>query len=179
MAAVAGGDRGCFERLYALYERRVLQYARSFLRDRATAEEVVIDTMLSVWESASRFQGTARVSTWIFGIARHKALDAARRVARSADIVPLDEAGAVPAAEPGPEVLAGQVVTGRLVQAALECLSPEQREILWLAFYEDLPYSEIASLLGIPVNTVKTRVFYAKQKLQGVLMRPTPMERVS
>ena len=54
---------------------------------------------------------------------------------------------------------------------ALEQLSPEHREVLYLAFYQEMPYQDIASLLNIPVNTVKTRVFYAKQQLKQVLLR--------
>jgi RNA polymerase sigma-70 factor (ECF subfamily) len=162
--------------LYSLYERRVFQYLRTFVRDASTAEELVVDTMLAVWNGARRFSGTSRVSTWIFGIARHKALDAVRRHARSGSHVPLEDAAETPASGPGPEDWAQQRSLEGVMQQAFATLSAEHREILYLAFYEDLPYQEIAALLSLPLNTVKTRVYYAKLKLKGQLERHTPSE---
>ena len=176
VSAVAAADRACFERLYSLYERRVFQYLRTFVRDASTAEELVVDTMLAVWNGARRFSGTSRVSTWIFGIARHKALDAVRRHARSGSHVPLEDAAETEAGGPGPEDWAQQRSLEGVMQQAFGTLSAEHREILHLAFYEDLPYQEIAALLSLPLNTVKTRVYYAKLKLKGQLERHTPSE---
>lgn len=176
VAAVAVSNRVSFEQLYALYERRVFQYVLTIVRDVATAEEVVIDTMFAVWDGAARFSQSSRVSTWIFGIARHKALDAVRRARRGARRVSIEEAAEVPAAEPGPEDVTHQRTLETTLDGAIRELSPEHREVLHLAFFEDLPYEEIARLLAVPVNTVKTRVYYAKQKLKAGMERLTPME---
>ncbi len=182
LAAVGAGDTACFERLYAAYERRVLQYARTIVRDIGTAEEVVVDTMLAVWDGARRFNRTSRVSTWIFGIARHKALDAVRRSGRGSRAgkhVALQEAAEVASEEPTPESAADKSSVRAALEVAFEGLSPEHREILYLAFFEDLPYEEIANLLSLPLNTVKTRVYYAKENLKTRIERPTAMELIS
>jgi len=179
LAGVAKGDAVCFERLYPLYERRVFQYLMTLVHETGLAEELVVDTMLAVWNGAQRFNKGSRISTWIFGIARHKALDALRhagRDRRSGRHVALDEAAEVPSQACGPEELTHQLSLQGVLGSAFRDLSPEHREILHLAFFEDLAYEEIASLLGLPVNTVKTRVYYAKQKLKAGIDRHTLVE---
>jgi RNA polymerase sigma-70 factor (ECF subfamily) len=176
VAAAAGGDSACFEHLYSLYERRVFHYVRGFVRDASVAEEVVIDTMLAVWVGARRFNQGSRVSTWILGIARHKALDAVRRIGRVGTQVSLHEAAELATSAAGPEELAQQRTLVTAMEDAFGQLSSEHREILHLAFFEDMPYEEIASLLSLPVNTVKTRVYYAKQKLKSEMERHTLLE---
>ena len=171
LATVAMGDQSAFERLCHSYEKRLYQYVSTLVSDAALAEEVVGDTMIAVWRGAGTFAHTSRVSTWIFGIARHKALDAIRRSGRRQREVDLEGTGELPHPHDHPDagVLRNQVT--RLTQRALACLAPEHREILRLVFYEELPYEEISVLLGIPTNTVKTRVYYAKQRLKEQLER--------
>ena len=171
MAGVARGELPAFERLYARYEKRVYQYVCTLVYDAALAEEIVDDTMLAVWRGAGTFTHTSRVSTWIIGIARHKALDALRRTGRRRREVELDGILdlASPHDNPADGVLRDQV--SAITQRAVAALTHEHQEILRLVFYEELPYEDIASLLGIPVNTVKTRVYYAKQRLKEYLER--------
>jgi len=171
LAAVAAANMAAFERLYRLYERRVYQYAYSVCRDATAAEEVAVDTMTAVWHGAAGFTGRSRVSTWILGIARHKALDAVRKGARQSENSTLEEAAQVaePGQGPAETVASGQA--GRLTRLAISALSQEHQEILHLVFYEELPYKEIGALLGIPMNTVKTRVYYAKQQLKQHIRR--------
>lgn len=171
LASVSAGHMAAFEELYRRYERRVFQYICTLLQDRAAAEEVVADTMLAVWKGAKSFSQTSRVSTWIFGIARHKALDAVRRNVRRQQDVDLDHAAdlAQPDGSPIDEIQRKQM--GSITHRALATLSREHQEVLRLVFYEELPYDEIAVLLSIPENTVKTRVFYAKQQLKRQLER--------
>lgn len=178
MDAVAAGDALAFERLFRLYERRVFQYILGFVRDAATAEEVAADTMLAVWRTAGRFEKASRVSTWILGIARHKAIDALRRAMRAAPLELLEEAVDVPSTAPGPMEAAQDRTLEQLTQRAFQHLSAKHREVLYLAFFEDVPYEEIAALLEVPQNTVKTRVYYAKQKLREQLERLTSVEAV-
>lgn len=166
VAAVSAGDTHAFEQLYRLYERRVFQYILGFVCDRSVAEEVAADTLLAVWRGAKAFEGSSRVSTWILGIARHKALDAARRQLRARSSTPLDEAHDLPATTPGPLDATEEHSLERLTRSAFENLSEEHREVLYLAFYEEIPYEDIATLLEVPHNTVKTRVYYAKRKLR-------------
>jgi RNA polymerase sigma-70 factor (ECF subfamily) len=179
LASVAEGDMGSFEELYQRYEKRVFQYICTLLRDRTAAEEVVADTMLAVWRGAGSFSHTSRISTWILGIARHKALDAVRRNARRQQDVELDHAAdlAQPNTCPIDQIQRDQLAV--VTQQAMNRLSQDHREILRLVFYEDLSYEDIAALLDIPVNTVKTRVFYAKQQLKQHLSSLHPEEPVT
>lgn len=171
LADVAAGQSTAFDRLYELYAQRIFQYIRTFVSDTTLAEEVVGDTMMAVWRGAGTFSRTSRVSTWIFGIARHKALDAIRRTAKHQRDIDLDQVAEMPHAGASPIDAIHRNQTAALTQQALRGLSRDHREILRLVFYEELPYDEIASLLAIPENTVKTRVYYAKQQLKQQLDR--------
>ena len=166
LAAAGRGDRAAFERLYRHYEARVFRYVNMLVRDRALADELVCETMLAVWRAAAGFAQASRVSTWILGIARHKAMDALRRAGRQRQEVPLEEAAEIPdGAESAIEGLS-RGDEARALGAALARLSREHQEVLRLVFHEELPYEEIARLLAIPLNTVKTRVYHAKQQLK-------------
>ncbi len=85
----------------------------------------------------------------------------------------------VGSSEATPESAADKSSVRAALEVAFEGLSPEHREILYLAFFEDLPYEEIANLLSLPLNTVKTRVYYAKENLKTRIERPTAMELIS
>jgi len=178
LAAMAGSDASAFERLYQLYEKRVYQYVRTLINDPTLAEEVVVDTMMAVWRGAGSFSHSSRASTWIFGIARHKALDALRRAGRHHHDVALDEALELPNAQESPAESVNRKQVTSLTQQALRTLSREHQEVLRLVFYEELPYEEVAVLLSIPTNTVKTRVYYAKQRLKHQLKQFGQGERV-
>jgi len=173
LAAVAAGDQNAFAHLYERFEKRAFQYALSIVRDRSVAEEVLVDTMTSVWQGASRFGGESLVSTWLLGITRHKALDALRRTAKSRRNDPLDEE--LVDQQDTPAQVADRESTASVTRRALAQLSPDHQEILRLAFFEEVPYEDIARLLSIPLNTVKTRVYYAKQQLKRSLeAKPQP-----
>jgi RNA polymerase sigma-70 factor, ECF subfamily len=171
LAAVATGEQKAFERVYHLYERRVYQYVFTFVNDQTLAEDIVGETMMAVWRGAGTFSGTSRVSTWIFGIARHKALDALRRKGRQQREVDLDSVVDLPTRDDSPVNDVHRKQMESLTQRALATLSHEHQEVLRLVFYQELPYEEIAVMLSIPTNTVKTRVFYAKQQLKRQLER--------
>jgi len=160
LSRVATGDEAAFRTLYERYADRVFRYALTLLRDRHLAEEVVQETMVAVWNGSRTFRGTAQVSTWIFGIARNQAHSLLRRESRG-ERVP-DE----PAVLPDP---AEQVEVQDRVLAAVEGLPEEQREVVFLAFYEGLSYREIARILGVPEGTVKSRMYHAKRNLAEVL----------
>ncbi len=169
IAAVARRDRRSFERLYTKYASRVFRFAFRLSRDQGKSEEVVNDVMLEIWKSAAEFAGRSAPSTWIFGIARHRTLNALR--GRTLYIGDSDEAAEVADPAPSPEA---RVDGGRMcerLQAALDRLSVEQREVIELAFVEGLNYRQIAAIAKCPENTVKTRIFHAKKKLEPLLTR--------
>jgi RNA polymerase sigma-70 factor (ECF subfamily) len=165
---VAAGDRKAFETLYHLYYRRVFAYLFKVTRRGELVEEVLNDVMFAVWTSAARFDGRSRLSTWIFGIAYHKALKALARQGRTAG----EEGGREeeePAPGDGPESLLTRREVASTLGKALGALSPEQRAVVELTYYHELSYGEIAEIVGCPVNTVKTRMFHARRRLKEML----------
>jgi RNA polymerase sigma-70 factor (ECF subfamily) len=164
---IARADRDAMEELTRLYQHRLLRFIRRTVGPE-DAEECVVDVLLAVWQGAGKFEGRSRVSTWIFGIAHRKALDrlpSDRKLAH----VRLEEARPVPSPAPDPEAVGMRTESDEAVRAALDQLPPEQRAVIHLAFHEGKPYSEIAGILACPVNTVKTRVHYAKARLKEIL----------
>lgn len=157
---VAAEDEEAFRELYERFSDRAFRYALTLLRNRHLAEEVAQEAMIAVWKSAARFEGRSKVSTWIFGIARNKALDLLRREKRG------DRVPDVPLVAPDP---APAIRRQELVAHAIGGLPEAQREVVFLTFYEGLSYGEIAGVLGIPEGTVKSRMFHAKRRLAEAL----------
>ena len=161
-------DEEAFQALYHRYEKRVFQYMISMLGDPTFTEETMVEVMVAIWNGAKKFRGASKVSTWIFGIAHHKAIDAIRRVSTQRQrSVSLDDAVETVDTSDGPEEEAQQKGLAKITNQAMKNLSSDHREVLHFAFYEELSYQEISALLDIPMNTVKTRVFYAKQQLKN------------
>jgi RNA polymerase sigma factor (sigma-70 family) len=164
---VAVKDRQAFEILYHRYARRLYGYLSKFLRQPEVVEEVLDDIMLVVWQNASRFDYTSRLSTWIFGIAYHKVLKARTRAAKeSTDVLPETPEWSD---QDDPEGIMARQELGYTLARALEALSPEQRAVVELTFYHEYSYQEIATITKCPVNTVKTRMFHARRRLAQLL----------
>jgi RNA polymerase sigma-70 factor (ECF subfamily) len=175
---VADADRKAFETLYHLYYRRLFAYLFKLTRRGDLVEEVLNDVMFAVWTSAARFDGRSRPSTWIFGIAYHKALKALARQATATGGsggrgTRGEEDGGreaeEPATEEGPESLISRREVASTLGKALGTLSPEHRAVVELTYYYELSYGEIAEIVGCPVNTVKTRMFHARRRLRELL----------
>lgn len=166
---VAARDRKAFEALYHLYYRRLFGYVFKLTRRPELVEEVVNDVLLAVWQGAARFDGRSRPSTWVFGIAYHKALKALAR----AGVRPAageDERGSPePVETEGPESLMARRELQSALGRALATLSPEQRAVVELTYVYGCSYQEISDVIGCPVNTVKTRMFHARRKLRELL----------
>ena len=161
-----------FAVLYQRYEKRVFQYLMTIMNEATLAEETLVEVMLAIWKGLNTFKGQSKVSTWIFGIAHHKAVDALRKVtSQQRGGMPLEDIVETAESHENPLEDMQQKRMATLTNQALTTLSPNHREILHMAFYEELSYPEISELLGIPVNTVKTRVYYAKQQLKKNLQR--------
>ena len=162
---VAAKDRKAFEVLYHLYYRRLFGYLLKLTRRADLVEEVLNDVMLAVWKGAPGFDGRSRPSTWIFGIAYHKALKALARRPEE----PREPEGPEPVDSEEPESLAARRELAGVLGRALGELSPEQRAVVELTYYYGLAYQEIAEIVGCPVNTVKTRMFHARRRLKELL----------
>lgn len=164
---IAGGDRDAFEKLYKAYAARLFRYLFSMLSDANAAEELANDVMVAAWKGAAQFRGQSKPSTWLFGIAHHKALNELRR--RQPQVVDIEEASEVASPAEDPDTAITRHSLEQTVRGALQTLTPEHREVMELTFYQGLSYQEIAEIMQCPVNTVKTRMFYAKKKLQEAL----------
>jgi len=164
---VAAKDRRAFEALYNLYYRRLFGYLLKLTRKAELVEEVLNDVMLAIWKGAGTFDGRSRPSTWIFGIAYHKALKALARRPRESDGDP--EEGPEPVDADEPESLAARRELAGVLGRAIGALSPEQRAVVELTYYYGMAYQEIAEIVGCPVNTVKTRMFHARRRLKELL----------
>lgn len=156
IAAVASGSRIAFRRLYEQYADRILRFAQTIVREPHLAEEVLQETMIAVWQSAGRFAGRSKPSTWLLGITRNQAHSLLRREKRGLRTPPLNLETEDPA--PGIEQ---QVALER----AMRMLSTAQRETLHLVFYDQLTVNEAADVLGIPPGTVKSRMYHARRIL--------------
>lgn len=168
IARIADGDRDAWGRLFQCYAGRIYRYALTMIHEQALAEEVVQETMLAIWKGAKGFRGSSKPSTWILGIARHKALDKLRSERQSAK-AQAQEGQVELDLEIEPEREVAQQLLGERVRAALAKLPEEHREAVILAFYHGLSYQEIAELMGCPAGTVKSRMFYAKERLRALL----------
>src|SRR6266545_4788438 len=164
---MAEGNKLAMRALFARHQVRVYRFALRIVRDSAVAEDVVSDVFFDAWQHANRFEGRSSVSTWLLGIARHKALTAANRRPTES----IDDRIAMTVADPAnnPEVELERKDTASVLRRCLSALSPEHAEIIDLVYYQEKSIKEIVQILGIPENTVKTRMFYARKRLAALV----------
>lgn len=166
LGRIMAGDRVAFETLYRSYFPRLARFLDRMTRNPTLIEEVVNDTMLVVWRRGDSYDGSCRLSTWIFGIAYRTALKALRQHDEPVDWDPdLIEGDA--AQQPEIELDRQQLL--REVGSALDGLPLEQRMVVTLTYYHGMGYDEIGAVMSCPVNTVKTRMFHARRRLKIVL----------
>jgi RNA polymerase sigma factor (sigma-70 family) len=167
LEAVGRGDDDALGVLYDRFGRLAFRLAFRILRDRALAEDAVQEAFLAVWRSADAYKRErAKPSTWILTVVHRRAVDIVRRE-QSRRGEPL-EVAPEPAAGPADE---DAVLRDRraAVQAALTELPGEQRQALELAYYGGLTQSELAERLGVPLGTVKSRMFAGLGRLRELL----------
>jgi RNA polymerase sigma-70 factor (ECF subfamily) len=163
---IAAGELRAFEQFYRAYRVRLARFLDRVTHRRNLVEEVLNDTMLVVWNRADRFDGSSKVSTWIFAIAYRKALKALQRCDEAIEDETLDER---PAAGAGPEQQAQTRQLNAQLARALDALSVDHRVVVELTYFHGMGYREIAQIVDCPVDTVKTRMFHARRRLRGLL----------
>jgi RNA polymerase sigma-70 factor (ECF subfamily) len=184
MAAYQRGDLAAFEALVVRHEKPLWNFLRRFVGDPAAAEDLLQETFLRVVRHAPEWQPTARVSTWLYTIARNLCTDHARRMSHRR-ATSLDGGGAegardgdgsgprpldrIAGPDPGGEAAAaGQEIAAR-IEAAVAALPPDQREVFLMREVMDLPFAEIAAAVGASEPTVKSRMRYALERLRAAL----------
>lgn len=170
---IGQGNEAAMHQLYKAFSRKVYAYALNHIHDPGKAEEIVVDTLHEVWKHPDRFRGDSKFSTWLIGIARHKILDAFR--VRNPDYDELDESIPSEDADSFDQLAEKQRREG--VMLCMEKLSEDHRDCLYLVFYEGMSLSEVADIQHCPENTVKTRLFHARQKIKGCLKNLIERER--
>lgn len=165
LVRIGAGDRVAFEQLYRRYARSVLGLALRRLGDRGRAEDAVQETFASIWRSARTYRPERGPGgPWLFAVARNAIADRGR--ARNEPPV---EAPDEASGEPGPPDRAEQSWVSWRVHRALDDLSANERKLIELAYWGGLSQSEIASMLGLPLGTVKTRTRSALSRLADAL----------
>lgn len=164
---IGRGDRQALSELYARYQRVLFSYLLQLTPDYGLAEELLQDTLVAIWKSAHSFEGRSSVLTWLIGIARRQAHNTLRQ--RKIFLTDLSEVEAMPAPDLEPEevVLAGVARTE--LTEAFRRLAPVHREVLLLTFVQELSYQETATILDVPVGTVKSRLSNARRALRAIL----------
>ena len=171
IAAIAVRDEAAFNEIYARYHGRIARFTRRITRCSELTAEITNDTLWTIWRCAPSFKGRSRVSTWIMGIAYHIGRDTLKRTRRrEAHEEPMSDF--IEAAhEPWSDADAGEWVGTALVQ-----LSEEQRIALELFYRFGHSCEEISRMVDCPANTVKTRIYYGRRRMRGLLLRAAGSE---
>jgi RNA polymerase sigma-70 factor, ECF subfamily len=166
IAKVASGSRLAMQVLFARHHARVYRFILRLVGSEAAAEDLTSEVFLGVWRQAHRFEARSAVTTWLLAIARYKALaELRRRPEASSDEATADDSD--PADDP--EASFEIKHRGEILRNCLTRLSPRHREIIDLVYYHEKSVQEAADILGVPGNTVKTRMFHARKKLSALL----------
>ena len=164
---IAKGDRLAMQVLFARHHVRVYRFVLRLVGNPSAAEDLISEVFLDVWRQADRFEGRSAVSTWMLAIARFKALSALRK--KPDQELDDETAETIEDTSDNPEVALAKKDKGKVLRQCLSKLSPEHREIIDLVYYHEKSIEEVAEIVKIPENTVKTRMFYARKKLAELL----------
>ncbi len=160
--AIGRRDRHAMALLYGRHHVRVYRFALRVTGDATLAEDVVSDVFLDVWRRADGFKAKAQVSTWLLAIARNKSLSALQRHSHKqldGETIEIED----PADDP--EISVDKRNRSEVIRRCLSQLSAVQREVIDLVYYHEKSVGEVAKIVGVPASTVKTRMFYARQRM--------------
>ena len=164
---IAQGDRDAMKVLFARHNVKVFRFLMRFVDSEATAEDLVSEVFIEVWRNAGQFAARSQVSTWLLAIARHKALSALRR--RSTEELDEEVLEFIEDPSDTPEAALQKTERSEILRECLTQLSPAHREIIDLVYYHERTIDDVAEIIGVPQNTVKTRMFYARKRIGELL----------
>lgn len=168
IAAMASGDVAALHELYARHGMALLNLLIHEVGERNLAEEVLQDVMMAAWQGAGRFRGESQVRTWLVAIAKRQASKTRERC-RLPEHTPLNDDRPDPADQTNPAAAFDQAVEQDALRQAIRQLPLEQQEALELVFFRGMSGSDAASQLGVPLNTLKSRLHRARQTLRQLL----------
>ncbi len=168
--SIATGDQAAMRSLYSRHNERVLRFIVRIVTDAGLADDLVAEVFIDVWSQADRFEGRSQVLTWILSIARHKALSALL-TQRRRRVAELDDTAMEMIVDPAdtPEQTVLNQACGAQLRTCLAQMSQKHREIIDLVYYHEKSIEEVANIIHMPRNTVKTRMFYARKRLAQLL----------
>jgi len=164
---IANGDKDAIRVLYTRHSVRVFRFLVRMTNNEAAADDLVSEVFTEVWRSAGRFEARSQVTTWILGIARFKAMSALRR--RTFDALDDDVAASIEDTADNPEVVMQNADRSAILQSCLKELSCAHRQVIDLIYYHGQSIEEVAGIVGVPQNTVKTRVFHARKRIAELM----------
>ena len=167
LESIARGDKDAMRVLYARHNVRVYRFILRLTGNASLSEDLLSEVFLYVWRQADAFEAKSKVSTWLLAIARYKAISALRRRPDEQ----LDDVTAAAVEDPadGPETALHGQQRSELVRKCLMKLSPAHRQVIDLVYYHEKSIDEVAQIAGIPANTVKSRMFYAREHMAELL----------
>jgi RNA polymerase sigma-70 factor (ECF subfamily) len=175
LVAISARDQRAMEEFFDRHESQVYRFVRRAFKDEGLAEDVTAETFCEVWRAAaSGYKGQAKVSTWLLAIARNLAISTLRR--RSEQAIDENHALSIEDAADNPEVTTAKKQREAIIARCLGALSPIHRELIDFFYFQDKSIAEVAKLTGVPVNTVKTRMFRARS-LMGQMLKNYNIER--
>jgi RNA polymerase sigma-70 factor (ECF subfamily) len=166
--SIAKGDQRAMERLFDRHQTQVYRFVLRLVKDEGQAEDVTAETFCQVWRgAAATFKGDSQVPTWLLAIARNLAINTLRR--RSTQELDDAAAEAIEDLADNPEVVAAKVQQSAIVARCLKCLSPAHREPIEFFYFQGKSIDEVAKLVGVPLNTVKTRMLRGRVLMAQLL----------
>ncbi|HLE77943.1 MAG TPA: sigma-70 family RNA polymerase sigma factor [bacterium] len=166
--AFKGGEESAFTALVIKYREAVYRIARRMLRSHEEASDVAQEVFIRVHRALPRFEARSSLKTWLYRITVNLSLDRSARGSRYV-LSGLRELGWEPVSDQDPAATAVGKELGRMIRAAVDALPPRQRAMMQLRLYQDLPYAEIARVMGCAEGTVKATMFAAMAKLRKSL----------
>jgi RNA polymerase sigma-70 factor (ECF subfamily) len=160
-------DKMAMQELYTALRTRVYRFVFRIVRDATLAEDLTAEVFVDVWGQAGRYEGRSSASTWVLSIARNKALSALRHMARKE--VGIEQAAEVPDKADTPEAVVEKQSNWAVLRRCLMALPVKHAEIIDLVYYQNRSVKEVAAIINIPENTVKTRMHVARKHLAQML----------
>lgn len=169
------GDRDAFNKLVSLWYKRIYNFAHKYFNDHDLASEIAQKTFISLYQNLTSMRDMTRFKSWIYTIALNKCREEERMSGRRAKVIVISKDGEEQSAQvhddqqnrPDQTVIRKEL--SELLLAVLAQLADEQREVIIMKEYEGLKFREIAEILGISENTVKSRLYYGFKHLKKIL----------
>jgi RNA polymerase sigma-70 factor (ECF subfamily) len=167
LEGIQDGNSGAMQILFARHHVRIHRFIFRLTGNAAVAEDLTSEVFITVWRHAAQFKARSSVSTWLLAIARYTSLSELRRKCRIENGLKRHSSDEYVAETPETALQTGD--RRRTIRKCLAQLSREHRTIIDLVYYHGKSVSEVAEIVGIPPNTVKTRMYYARRRLAELL----------